>query len=102
MQVGADLRMAVKVKEELNYILKNTEKEAQLISGLSGDDIGMVVVDTIGCNLGTILNCNLMVKNILGYSKQVIVGKNVNRLMPKAFTEIHNSFILKYLRQCKF
>lgn len=58
----------------------------------------MVAVDTIGSSLGKVVNCNLMITKILGFEKQTVMGKNVNRLMPKIFSEIHNSYILEYLK----
>lgn len=61
----------------------------------------MLVVDTVGQALGNIVNSNAQVKSLLGFEKEDIMDKNITRLMPKMFAEIHNSFIVRFLQKTK-
>lgn len=36
--------------------------------------------------LGTITNCNSEFKKMLGYEKNELIDKKVNKIMPKSFT----------------
>ena len=65
----------------------------------SGDEVCMVVTDTVSSKLGHILNCNAQTKDLLGYSKESIIGKNLIKLMPKVYSELHNSFIINFLKR---
>lgn len=55
-------------------------------------------MDTIGNNLGVVLNANSHVKDLLGFDKNLLIGKNVTKLMPKIYTELHNTFMLNFIR----
>ena len=45
---------------------------------------------------GNITNCNGEITNILGYTKNEIIGQNVNKLMPKVYGDFHDKFINNY------
>ena len=59
----------------------------------------MISVDTIDKELGNVINCNSYVKTMLGFAKEDIQGKNITKLMPKIFTELHNNLMLNFLRK---
>jgi len=57
----------------------------------------MITVDTVGNNLGLIKNCSTQIKELLGYDKKAILGKQITKIMPKIYAELHNNFILDYI-----
>lgn len=69
-----------------------------LLGGLDVDDIGMIALDSVGSTLGHIVNCNRNVKNMLGYEKNNLMSRNITRIMPKIYSELHNNFILDYIK----
>ena len=48
--------------------------------------------------MGIVINSSNNIREILGYDKIDIIGKNVTKLMPKIYSELHNSFMLKFIR----
>jgi two-component system sensor kinase FixL len=48
--------------------------------------------------LGIVINSSNNIREILGYDKADIIGKNVTKLMPKIYSELHNIFMLKFIR----
>ena len=69
-----------------------------MLGGLSSEEVSMIVVDSVGSRLGHIVNCNAQTQQLLGYEKESIVDKNITRIMPKIYAELHNNFILSYLQ----
>lgn len=65
------------------------------------DDVCTIVIDTIGSKMGEIVNCNSQTKKLIGYEKNTLLGKNVTRIMPKIYSEIHNNFLIKFIRNVK-
>ena len=61
----------------------------------------MIAVHTFGHNLGHIVNCNSHLKEVFGYEKKSVLDKKVTRLMPKVYADLHNTFILNYLKGFK-
>jgi len=60
--------------------------------------MAMIVVDSVGSKLGHVVNCNKQTQMLLGYEKENIVNKNVTRIMPKFYSDLHNNFILNFLK----
>jgi len=58
----------------------------------------MVALDSVGKKLGQVVNCNKHIHGLLGYDKESIINKSIVRIMPKAYAELHNDFILNYLK----
>jgi hypothetical protein len=58
----------------------------------------MIAVDSVGSRLGNIVNCNSQTHALLGYQKESIVDKNITRIMPKIYGDLHNDFILSFLQ----
>ena len=59
----------------------------------------MIAVDSVGKNLGSIVNCNSKTKDLLGYEKDSLINKNITRIMPRVYTELHNSFLLNFIKK---
>ena len=84
------------MREELRGKLERTCKNAR--NGF-GEEVCMVAVDSVGKKIGNIVNCNSKVKDLLGFEKESILDKNITRIMPKVYTELHNSFITNFIRR---
>jgi hypothetical protein len=52
---------------------------------LREEDLHMITIDTVGNNLGLIKNCSTQLKDLLGYDKKTILGKQVTKIMPKIY-----------------
>jgi len=50
-------------------------------------------------SLATITNCNTEFKKMLGYEKNELIDKKVNKIMPKAFSEFHDNLVRNYIRK---
>lgn len=60
--------------------------------------MAIITVDSIGNNLGVVLNCNNNVQSALGFDRYGLIGKNVTKIMPKIYSELHNNFMLRFIR----
>jgi len=60
--------------------------------------MAMIAVDSVGASLGHVINCNKQTKSFLGYEKENIIGKNITRIMPKVYAELHNNFIINFIK----
>jgi len=58
----------------------------------------MIAVDSVGKRLGKIVNCNNQTDRLLGFKKKSLLEKNITRIMPKIYSELHDHFILNYLK----
>lgn len=102
LNVGVDIRESLKIKEKIGSLL---EGERKLVKDDDGEgeigedeDVSIVTLDSIGSNLGIIMNCNSHLKKMLGFDRQGLIGKNVTKLMPKIYGELHNEFMLNFVR----
>jgi PAS domain S-box-containing protein len=59
----------------------------------------VVHVSTASISIGIILNCNSEVRKYLGYDKHELINQKVTKIMPKIFSEIHDGFIVEYLKK---
>lgn len=50
----------------------------------------------IGDNFGVILGFNSEAEKMFGYSKNELIGKNVNILMPDSYAKIHDNYLENY------
>ena len=48
-------------------------------------------------SVGTVTNSNNEIQRILGYNKNEIIDQNINKIMPKVVSEIHDNFLKKFL-----
>lgn len=58
-----------------------------------------MAIGCIGNDLGVILNSNNQIKNYLGYDREIIIGKSVNKLMPEIYSTLHDTFLLNYINK---
>ena len=84
------------MREELRGKLEGNSKNT--LTGF-GEEVCMVALDSVGKKIGNIVNCNSKVKELLGFEKESILDKNITRIMPKVYTELHNSFITNFIRR---
>ena len=49
--------------------------------------------------MGIITNCNTEFKKMLGYDKHELIDKKVNKIMPKSFSEFHDSLIRAHVQK---
>jgi len=47
--------------------------------------VSIIAVDSIGSNLGVVINSNTYVKDLLGFERQGLIGKNITKIMPKIY-----------------
>jgi PAS domain S-box-containing protein len=97
---GVDVRATIKMKEKLSSILETRTKNAKISNEEINEDeeMSIITLDTIGNNLGVVLNSNSHVRELLGFEKTALLGKNITKLMPKIYTELHNAFMLNFIR----
>jgi acyl-CoA synthetase (AMP-forming)/AMP-acid ligase II len=48
--------------------------------------MSIITLDTIGNNMGVVLNSNSHVTELLGFEKTALLGKNITKIMPKIYT----------------
>lgn len=58
-----------------------------------------MAIGCIGNDLGVIINSNSQIKSYLGYDKETIIGKTVNKLMPEIYGTLHDGFLLNFIDQ---
>ncbi len=77
------------------YINKKLWESAE---GKYGEDSTSAVVLISGnkSNLGTVINTNHELYEILGYEKRVVMGQNLSLIMPELIATFHNKFIQNY------
>jgi hypothetical protein len=94
LQVGVEVREAIKVRDELICRLESEISHQTSLGGLVSHETCMIAVDTVGCRLGSVTNCNSHTKVMLGFDKNAILGKNITKIMPKIYTDLHDDFLL--------
>ena len=101
MEVGNNIHEADRMREKLIVISKNRQRIYRSITEdmLSSEDMCIITLDTHHHTLGTIVNTNVQVRNIFGLERESMVGKNINKFMPKIYSKSHNGFVTKFIRQ---
>lgn len=61
----------------------------------------MFVLSTDQKNIGQIEFVNDEVYNLLRYSSQSLVGKDINIIMPKNIAKVHRSLMLKFFEKAE-
>jgi len=79
-----------KAKKDLED--KVTERTAYLRGIIDTAMNGIIVIDSKGC----VNEFSPAAQEIFGYSKEEILGKNINLLMPEPYASEHESYILNY------
>ena len=84
--------MATKTLMDNYYVNKKLWESAE---GKYGEDSTSAVVLISGnkSNLGTVINTNHELYEILGYEKKMLMGQNISLIMPEIIASYHNRFI---------
>lgn len=61
------------------------------------EPIPMVVVGAHNNEFGCIKKINLLFSSLFGYTKDDILDKNVNKIMPELYAKFHDTFIYQFL-----
>ncbi|SNY93591.1 PAS domain S-box-containing protein [Cohaesibacter sp. ES.047] len=70
------------------------ESEAQLAAIIDNAVDGIISIDTSG----TILSANRACKDIFGFTRAEMIGQNIKMLMPKRYSDEHDSYLDNYHR----
>lgn len=62
----------------------------------------VVVVGFNQSNIGRIMRSSDGIRNIFGYEKQEVLGKNINILMPQEMSEVHDGILSRVFQTGKF
>ncbi|MDH5748576.1 MAG: diguanylate cyclase [Rhodospirillales bacterium] len=81
------------VSELLKIAESNRIREQRIKNILNTVGEAVVTIDT----LGTIKSANPAAENIFGYSRQELMGRNVNILMPEPYHSEHDGYLFHYL-----
>ena len=85
-------------REFLCTHIKSQNNEANEVYG-SNSESTILLLSGEKSNCGVILNCNTEIKQILGYSREEVMGNSVQMLIPyKKLKAFHNNFILSYVQ----
>lgn len=76
--------------ETLSSLLKS---ESEMRSILETVPASVINIDT----MGTIIQVNPEVEKSLGYSKEDLIGKNINSILPMPFAKEHDQYLKNYL-----
>jgi PAS domain S-box-containing protein len=100
LNVAVDTKEAIKIKEKLATIMEARSRSVRVSESQFSEDeeVTIITVDSIGNNLGVVLNCNNNVQASLGFDRSGLIGKNVTKIMPKIYSELHNNFMLRFIR----
>lgn len=69
------------------------------MQALISDKSAILTVDAIGSSLGAVINSSRNIKNLLGHERKVLLGKNVTKLMPKVYNDMHSEFMLNFIKR---
>ena len=63
-----------------------------------GENSNTCIITTSGNfnTMGTVMNSNNEITRILQYSKSDVIGQNINRIMPKVYSDIHDRLMRRY------
>ncbi len=79
-------------QQEIHEI--HNQEENQLF-GFMDSMLDSCVISDADC---VILGCNTKTEQLLGFSKQELLGKNVRVLMPQSFAKLHDVYVQRYFK----
>jgi hypothetical protein len=91
-----------RILDKADYIERTMQVSNQLQDNDKskyGDNSNICIIAASGnySTLGVVTSCNNEITRILGFSKMDLIGQKVNRLMPKFYSDLHDSFMNKFL-----
>ncbi|OMH38040.1 EAL domain-containing protein [Motiliproteus sp. MSK22-1] len=93
-ELGILSRAFVEMKNEISkqhHMLSVRKQRFQAITENILD--GIVIIDT----QGLVQFCNPALESLFGYTKEELLGKNINKLMPEPYHHLHNSYLEQFL-----
>lgn len=60
-------------------------------------DMCLITVGGTRGVVGNIINCSSEIKEMLGYERKDVVGQSIYKMMPKAYHEMHDTFLKKFI-----
>ena len=90
--------LIVKRQEEAHSIGKKYWDEADSKYGAQSNT-AVIILSGNRQNIGTIVNANHEIGQILGYHKNELVGENISALMPEIFGMYHNVYLENYFER---
>jgi len=88
----------VKRLEETRHIGKRFLDETDSTYGASGN-AAVIILSGNRSNLGTIINSNHELGQILGYKKNELLDENINIIMPEIIGKYHNTLMQHYFEK---
>lgn len=90
-----------RVLEKADYVVKSSVVNKQFIENdrlKYGENSNTCIVTVSGNSngMGTIKNVNNEITRILGFAKADLIGQNVNRIIPKYLSELHDTLMRNY------
>lgn len=90
------MRNKKEVKDEGEFMAYDQESEF-FESNLDIQRKAYVVVKATRDEVGSIMRANLLFSSLFGYSKEEILNKKINILMPELYAANHNDFLNRFL-----
>jgi PAS domain S-box-containing protein len=90
-----------RILEKADYVDKSSMVNKQFIDNdrlKYGENSSTCIVTCSGnpAQMGHVNNVNNEITRILGYSKSDVLNQNINKIMPKVYADIHDSFMRRY------
>lgn len=97
-----DANEAQKILDKAEYLIKTQLINKQFLDNdrqKYGENSNTCIITCSGNynNMGIITNCNNEITRILGFNKLDIIGQKVNRVMPKIYSDYHDTFMNNFL-----
>ena len=91
----------VKKMEKLRELANMKKTEARLLKEahlMFDEDTALIQIGALKENMSLILSCNPGAEKLTGYSKSELMGVNINILMPKPYSSLHQSFLMNFYK----
>ena len=101
-----DYQEGQKILEKADYIDKSSMVNKQLVHSdvvKYGENSNTCIITCSGNlnEIGLVMNCNNEITRILNYSKNDLIGRNINSIMPPVISQYHNAFMMRYFETSK-
>ncbi|KAL4466115.1 hypothetical protein ABPG74_004352 [Tetrahymena malaccensis] len=88
--------------EKAQYIERSNQANKQFVDVEKlkyGENSSTSIISVSGNlnQVGMVVNTNNEIEQLLGYSKNDVIGQNINKLMPKVYGDIHDGLFHRYL-----
>lgn len=88
--------------EKAEYVRRSTKVNRQFVNSEKSryNENSTVCVMTVSGNpdsIGIVSNVNNQINRLLNFNKEEVIDQNVNRLMPKIVSDVHQDLMMGYL-----